>query len=255
MAVKNHQAFYDDPNFDYHQYWQERDYEQKAEEIALKRLFRLIPKKESLLDVGGGFGRLVPTYAPIFKNCFLLDPSKRMLQETKKLLKQYPNLKPKRGVAEKLPYPDKSIQTILCVRTIHHLNSPEKGIREFARVLKPKGFLILEFANKMHFKNILKAIFRFDLGFFSSKPEDISLKEGVTPFLNYHPQFIKKLLARQGFKIRKTYSVSNFRHPLTKKLIPLSVLLAIESGFSLLTSCFPPFSFFGPSIFVFCQKA
>jgi ubiquinone/menaquinone biosynthesis C-methylase UbiE len=246
---------YDDPNFDYEVYWSLRQYEHKSEVIALKRILKIIPEKRSILDVGGGFGRLTPTYAPLFKSYALADPSKRMIAEARKLLRRFPKLELKQAFAEELPFKSKSFQVILCVRTIHHLKDCDKAIKEFARVMEPGGYLILEFANKMHFKNMLKAVFLRRGNLFDLEPEDISHKERLAPFLNYHPIFIKNLLNRQEFVILRTYSVSNFRHPLIKKLVPLGFLLKVEAGFSWLSSKFLPLASFGPSIFILAKKA
>ena len=48
---------YDDPKYNYQDYWAGREYEHAAEEIAIKRLLRG-RKFEHAVDVGGGYGRL-----------------------------------------------------------------------------------------------------------------------------------------------------------------------------------------------------
>ena len=48
---------YDDPNFDYTKYWVGRDYENAAEEIAIRRLLKG-KHFASAVDIGGGYGRL-----------------------------------------------------------------------------------------------------------------------------------------------------------------------------------------------------
>lgn len=250
-------VFYDDPAFDYQKYWTTREYEDKSEKIALKRFFQFIPQthKKSLIDIGGGFGRLTPEYTSLFKSCLLVDPSEKLLNEAQKLCQKYPNLSIKKAFVEKLPAGDKSFDVALLIRILHHLTDLGLVLKEINRVLKPSGFLILEFANKMHLKNCLKALFRGDLKFFTDHtPENISRKRRVAPFLNYHTNHIKTLLYSHGFKIIKTFSVSNFRHSLIKKIIPLKILLALEGIFSFSSSYLPIFRFFGPSIFILAQK-
>lgn len=251
MPTKKLVAFYDDPTYDYKKYWQERQYECKAEEIALKALFTLVSNRNKLVDIGAGFGRLVPLYAPLFQECLLIDPSQRQLEEAKKLTEKYTNLTFKKAFAEKLPLEDKSFDVVLFIRTFHHLEKPELAVKEVARVLKPGGFLVLEFANKIHLKSCLRAIFQLNPDCFSLKPEDISREEGDVPFLNYHPRFVEKLLLANKLKPIKTLSVSNFRHPLVKKIFPLKILLFLEAKVQELASKVH----LGPSIFLLAQKA
>lgn len=246
---------YDDPDFNYPKYWQNRQYEDKAERIALKKLFRRIPKKESLLDIGGGYGRLTNEYAPLFKEAFLIDPSEKLLSLAQSLKQKYPQLKLKRATAEELPFKDNHFQTILMIRTLHHLKHPQKAIKEIARVLKPGGWLILEFANKTRLRSLVKALLKFDFNFFTShQPIDICRQKGDIPFVSFHPSQVKTLLLANRLKISKILSVSNFRDPTLKKIIPLPALLTLESIISSASSFFPVWRFFGPSVFVLAQK-
>lgn len=246
--------FYDDPQFDYQKYWQGREYENEAEKLTLKKILLSIKPKDSLLDIGGGFGRLVSVYAPIFKKCVLVDPSEKLLSYSKKLKKTYPNLEVKKGIIENLPFKNEYFQVAICIRVFHHLKNPQKAIKEIKRVLKPKGFLVLEFANKIRFKNVLKAIIFLDFDFFTSHlSSNISSNKNI-PFVSYHPNQIKTLLLANDFEIKKIISVSNFRLPLIKKIIPLKILLKLEEIFSCLSSFLPFLSFFGPSVFILAQK-
>ena len=244
--------FYDDSSYDYKKYWQERKYEDEADRMALKKLLRFIPHphQKIILDLGCGFGRLTPLYAPLFKKCLLIDPSQRLLKEAKKLKKKYPHLDFKKAFAEKLPLKNKRVEVILFIRACHHLQSLQPVVKELSRVLKPGGFLILEFANKIHIKSVIRAVFKKKLNYLLSHlPESISTDKEV-PFFNYHPTHVKSLLLANDFKIIKGLSVSNFRNRLFKKIFPLKLLLWLEN---LAQEVLASFSF-GPSIFLFCQK-
>lgn len=243
--------FYNDPSFNYQKYWQKRLYEDEAERIVLKRIFQLIGSGEALADVGGGFGRLVPEYGSYFKKCVLIDPSQKLLVLAKKLCPKYKNLTVTEGRIENLPLDNRTFDVVLLVRILHHLSRPKKAIQEIQRILRPGGYLILEFANELHAKNCLRALLRLDFNFFTKHtPEDIGHREGTPPFFNYHPNQIKTLLLSEGFEISKTFSVSNFRHPLVKKIVPGGLLLFLEKFLQ------EPLASvnFGPSIFVLAQK-
>ncbi len=241
-------------SFNYSRFWQGREYEDLAEKGTLQALFKEIPKKENLIDVGAGFGRLASAYASQFKKCLLVDPSERLLKAAQTKLKKYPNLYFKKGPAQKLPAGSKQFDVAIMIRISHHLPMLEKPLQEVSRVLKPKGFLIFEFANKINFKASLKAIFHAKMDFlFSHQPTDVFGRENI-PFYNYHPNQIKTLLLANGFTIKDSLSVSNFRFSLLKKIVPLSYLLFIEKTFSSLCAHFSFLAYFGPSIFVLAQK-
>lgn len=51
------------------------------------------------------------------------------------------------GFAEKLPFPDASIDIVTCLTVIEHVESPSLAVAEMARVLRPGGMLFLEAPN------------------------------------------------------------------------------------------------------------
>ena len=79
---------------DYSSYWQNRQYEEKAEEIALKKLFSSLSKKKqkTILEIGAGFGRLAAIYASFFKKVILLEPSAKLLKEAQANLANKKNI-------------------------------------------------------------------------------------------------------------------------------------------------------------------
>lgn len=51
------------------------------------------------------------------------------------------------GMAERLPFPDSSIDLVTCLTVIEHVESPARAVAEMARVLRPGGMLFLEAPN------------------------------------------------------------------------------------------------------------
>lgn len=246
-------SFYDDSHYDYKKYWETRKYENQAEKIALKKFFPLIHPKNQIIDIGGGFGRLVPDYAPLFKKCLLVEPSGKLLKEAKKVCRRYPNVTLQKSFVEKILIKDESFDVALMVRVAHHLTDLEAMIKQVEKILKPGGYFILEFANKTHFKNCLEAILRFNWRFFTNHiPENLKTKRGSNPFFNYHPNQIKTLLLSNHFEIIKCLSVSNFRQSWLKKYLPLKFLLWLEDKRQNL--CFSFHLYLAPSIFVLARK-
>jgi SAM-dependent methyltransferase len=245
--------YYDHPDFDYRSFWENRQYEDQAEKTALAKLFSLIKNKKakSLIDIGAGFGRLTPIYAPLFKNCLLVEPSEKLLAEAKRINKAYDNLAFKESYVEKLPVENESFEAVLMVRVAHHLENLEDMIEEVHRVLKPNGFFIMEYANKKHLKNFFEAFLKHDWQDFADHgPEKIKTRPASFPFFNYHPNQIRTLLLGHDFAILKRLSVSNFRSPLLKKILPVKLLLFLEKMISPIASYYR----WGPSIFVLSQK-
>lgn len=253
-----YQAQYDDSSFDYKRYWDKRSYEHQCEKIAIEKLIRMIPNnyRENSLEIGSGFGRLVKVYAPIFKSSTLLEPSEKQLLYAKERLVSYPCLIFRKGYGENIPYQEHSFDVVFIVRVMHHLIEPQQVLQEAFRVLKPGGFLVLEFANKSHFKLRLTAIFNKQLRskIFSLDPIDRRSRKSILkktiPFFNYHPSWVKSLVKKVGFKIIEELSVSNFRIPIIKSLLPVKICCLLES---LLQPLLAKISF-GPSIFLLLKK-
>jgi len=247
-------AHYD--SYDYPAYWQDRDYEHNSEIEAIKAFLGKIPEINNILDIGTGYGRLTPTYSFRAKKIILSDPSSKLLSiaRSKFNQKKYSFL---HSAIETLP--DKihanSIDLIVCIRVLHHIEDVESSIEIMCKLLKKRGYLILEFANKGHFKALIREFFKGNLTF----PLDIfpldkrskkSRKKTNLPFLNYHPEIIKHKLRECDFNILEVRSVSNIRSPFLKKILPLDTLISIEKALQI------PFGFisFGPSVFLLAQK-
>lgn len=240
--------YYDDPSFSYTRYWQKRQYENFADQIALKRLLTAIPFAKSLIDIGAGFGRLTDSYYRQAEKCVLVDPSEKMLAQARANCPQK-NISFTKAFVEKLPFVKASFDIAIMVRTFHHLKEPEQALAEVARVLKPTGYFILEFANKIHFKAKLRAWLKGKIGKLDNlKPVTVGREK--VPFMNYHPQHVTELLQNNHFQIIETLSVSNFRNPVCKSILPLRWLLFLEK-----ISQKPYAAFFaGPSIYILAQK-
>jgi len=246
-------AFYD--SYDYLSYWQGRDYEDNCEKVALERFFKEIMVKKSIIDIGGGFGRLTNVYAPLFEKCLVLDPAEKNLSIGKEKAKNFTNVSFIQGSLPKLLINDSSFSMALLIRVSHHLPDLLPSFTEINRILQKDGFLVLEVANKIHFLAKVRAIFRGDFSFAKDlnpleRRSETNIKLGSISFINHHPQKVITDLKDSGFLIKDVLSVSNFRNPIMKKIIPEKILLSLEK---VLQKSFAK-AFFGPSIFILAQK-
>lgn len=243
---------YDNGDYNYLHYWDHRAYEHAAEEMALKRLLKG-RHFETAADIGGGYGRLCIFLKKYADKVTLAEPSKQQLAIAKDFLKDHPSIAQVLTQADDLKLEDKSQDLITVIRVMHHLPDPSTEFREFHRVLRDDGILILEVANNAHARNRLKYAVKGKR--IPSRPVDIrsasNRNDDEPAFVNHNPRTVIKQLAHAGLKVEKVLSVSNLRSPGLKKVMPKSIMLAAES---LMQSTLAPI-YFGPSVFMLVKKA
>jgi len=255
-------AAYD--SFDYEDYWKGRDYEHQSELYALREFLSKLKKVNTIADLGCGYGRITPSYINRAKRVILTDPSASLLKDLRnnlQFIKKQQSFSAKTKVIqsnlENLPgkIRKNTVDLVILVRVLHHLKDPEKGILIASSFIRPGGYLILEFPNKLHGKALLKNIVRgnvtYPLDIFpADKRSFANIKKNTLPFMNYHPDSVIKCLKDNRLEIVSIRSVSNIRSSRLKKNIPLETLITIEKALQI------PLArvFFGPSIFILAKK-
>lgn len=244
-------ADYNDKTYDYTKYWEGRSYENEAEFIALKKLLpKDFDKSRSVIDIGGGFGRLLPIYKERFGKISIFDYSQKLLEaaiENADKMGLKINII-KGDVSNVSSLVKETYDYVSMIRVSHHLDNLEEVFREVDRILEQNGVFILEIANKMHFKSVISNLLKFNFGYFNKKSLSVATKD-VT-FLNHHPKYVEMLLDRCDFKVVRKLSVSNLRNPYIKKILPIGTTLFIENIMQNAMSSF----YFGPSIFYKIEK-
>jgi ubiquinone/menaquinone biosynthesis C-methylase UbiE len=237
---------YNDPAHNYLHYWDGREYENAAEEIAIKRLLNTRHFKHAV-DVGGGFGRLCVVLEAFADQVTLAEPSEKQLSIAADFLKDHPRIDQQLLQADDLKFPDQSVDLVTMVRVMHHLPDPTGEFAEIHRILTDDGWFVLEVANVAHALNRLKYFLRGKS--LPVTPIDIRSAEHRTAdsiaFVNHHPQTVIDQLHTAGFEVSTTLSVSNFRSPVLKKIFAPSLLLSAEKATQTLLAPL----YFGPSIF------
>ena len=77
---------YNDPSHNYLKYWEGREYEHAAEEVAIATLLKGKSFKKAI-DVGGGYGRLSVFLRNFSEHVTLAEPSQQQLDIEKEFLK------------------------------------------------------------------------------------------------------------------------------------------------------------------------
>lgn len=242
---------YNDPKHNYLHYWDNRDYEHRAEEMAIKRLLKG-SHFDYAVDIGGGYGRLCVLLENYADKVTLAEPSQQQLDIAEDFLKEHPRVDRRLLQGEDLQFANESVDLLTMIRVMHHLPDPSAEFREFNRVLTKDGRLLLEVANYAHGRNRLKHALKGKR--LPIEPVDIrspeNRKKDEIPFVNHNPKTVMKQLAHAGFKVEKVLSVSNLRSPALKKVMPGSLMLALEKAMQPALAK----TFFGPSVFLLLSK-
>lgn len=200
---------------------QGREYEDLAERIALEHL--LPPTGRRLVDIGAGFGRLSQFYEG-YDQVILLDYSRSLLRQAQERLGRDERILYVAASFYSMPFVPAAIDTAMMVRVIHHVADVPHLLGEVARVLVEGGTFALEFASKRN----LKAMARYALGRQDWSPYDQAPVEFVEMNFDFHPAWMQERLAEAGFHVKHRRTVSHFRLPLLKRLVPPRALAQLD---------------------------
>ncbi|MDL2342070.1 MAG: class I SAM-dependent methyltransferase [Patescibacteria group bacterium] len=242
---------YNDPTHNYLHYWDGREYEHAAEEIAIKKLLRG-KRFAHAVDIGGGYGRLCVLLEKYAEKVTLAEPSQQQLDIAADFLKTHPEVDRKLMQADDLKFKDGTVDLFTMIRVMHHLPDPTAEFNEIARSLAPNGYAIIEVANYAHARNRLKHFIKGQR--LPVKPVDIrsaaNKRDEEIAFVNHNPKTVLRQLEHAGLHVESTLSVSNLRSTQLKKLLPKKLLLTAEYVLQKPLAG----SYFGPSIFFLVRK-
>ncbi len=157
-------------------------------------IFYLAPKKRDvILDLGCGTGRLT---IPLSKNCkkiIGIDFSERMLEVARKKSVGYKNIEYRRLDARKrLPFASSSFDSAIASLVINHIDDVGSFFKDIGRVLKSKGTLVFNDVNPD--------------GYVSPSYEDTIFRlsqEGKKIFFHHSLDSLVNNLHRVGFEIEQ----------------------------------------------------
>jgi len=199
---------------------QGREYEDLAERQALRRL--LPPTGKRIIDIGGGFGRLVDLYDG-FGEIVLMDPSRSQLQDAQRRLGQGRVIYVAANVYE-MPFTAGAFDTAVMVRVLHHLSDVPGAMRAIHPILRPGGTFVLEYANKRNLKAILRHLLRRQ----TVSPFALEPWEFAPLHFDFHPTYVEQSLSGAGFHLERQLAVSHFRIGWLKRHVPARILATAE---------------------------
>jgi ubiquinone/menaquinone biosynthesis C-methylase UbiE len=201
-----------------------REYEDRTEAIALKRL---LPKQGRLmLELGAGAGRNTPRYLG-FDRIVLLDYSRTQLEQAQTRLGKSDKYIYVAADVYRLPFIDGLFDGATMIRVLHHIADAPKALRQIRVVMSPNGTFVLEFANKLN----LKAILRYLLGKQKWSPFTLEPVEFVELNFDFHPKAVINWLKELGFSIERILTLSHFRVGFLKRIVPTGILVFFDSLF------------------------
>jgi len=176
------------------------------------------PQPETkLIDVASGTGDIAKLFSKKTKKLgqiTCIEPNSQMLNQGKKRLKKYNNIKWINAPAEKIPIKDNTFDYYSISYGIRNVSDINNVLKEALRVLKPGGrFMCLEFSKidnellKYLYKQYSKTIpFIGKLIVGSNKPYEY-LIESIDKF--YNQEELAKLIKDNGFSNVEYRNVSN----------------------------------------------
>ena len=142
----------------------------KVSKSELKKIFnsyfRIFPKKEFKkenvgIDLGSGSGRWARYIIPKIKKLYLLEPSKKAINVSKKRFKKFKNVEYLNIEIKKLDVKNNSLDFAYSLGVIHHLKYPIKSFKIVNRKLKKNSpFLVYLYHNFEDHSRVYKFLWK-----------------------------------------------------------------------------------------------
>jgi ArsR family transcriptional regulator len=109
----------------------------------LHGLLSLLASDAVVGDLGCGTGRLSDTVAPYVRRVIAVDGSAEMLKVAEARLNHHANVDLRLGALEALPIDHDQLDIAMMALVLHHVPDPPLVLAECARVLRPRGRLLI----------------------------------------------------------------------------------------------------------------
>jgi ubiquinone/menaquinone biosynthesis C-methylase UbiE len=198
-----------------------RDYEDRTERLALRRL--LPPRGQRAVHLGAGFGRMTDELGG-YDQVIVLDYSRTMLHDAQSRLGADGRYVYVAADIYHLPLADGSCDAAVMERVIHHMADVPAALAQIRAVLAPGAPFVLEYASKRNLKSIL----RYGLRRQKWNPFALEPVEFVKLNFDFHPDYMRRCLHAAGFETERRLALSYLRLGVLKRCVPLSLLVALD---------------------------
>jgi SAM-dependent methyltransferase len=113
-----------------------------ADVVALLSDVAKLTRKSIVADIGSGTGISTKLILHNHNTVFAVEPNREMREAAERLLAEYPNFRSVDGAAEATTLTDKSVDLIIAGQAFHWFDRM-KARQEFARILRPGGWVVL----------------------------------------------------------------------------------------------------------------
>lgn len=210
IVKKNVLKFKDNKELEkyYEKKWEKEGYKRgvKVNGINISNIFQkereksafkfLNPKKSDvILDAGCGKGKLAIKISKKCKKIYGVDITKNAFSKASK--KSSKNIIFKKMNIEELKFRNNTFDKIVCVEALEHVINPKRVIKEFSRVLKKKGKLVLTYPT-------LNTNYSARASNFIGIRKDLKISEHLNEF-SYNELILE--FKKRGFKFVKSEGV------------------------------------------------
>ena len=168
---------------------------------------------ERVLDVGCGRANDAMDLARRGGTCLGLEPSETMICHAKReIAKDGTGVALLRGIGEDMPLKSHSFDKVVCKGALDHFPTPERAVKEMARVVKPGGTVIITVANLDCLGFRLGRTFFVRFRKLLRREESIYEKIWQTPFdhtFRFDYKTLNKMV-RQHMKVDESIGISLF---------------------------------------------
>jgi ubiquinone/menaquinone biosynthesis C-methylase UbiE len=225
---------YDQGDYDYRNFWTDRQYEEWAENRVLSRIIGKLGHPRWFADFGGGFGRNAVHYRARASHSVIVDYSANNLAHAGELHAADVadgRIHLIRGTVTALPFVDAAFDAAMVIRVLHHLGDVERALVEMGRTVG--GSWLVDVPIKHHALGRLRSAVRLQSREMRS-PEPIIRGSSEHPFRAYRLPIIRQRLSETDWDSDLVASVNNFRRwdqafprPVVAALRPLVQTLEI----------------------------
>jgi SAM-dependent methyltransferase len=202
---------YDANDYDYQDYWTDRDYEQRSEDRVLRRLVPKLGNCSWFVDFGGAYGRNADYYLPITKRAVILDYSATNLKNAARRhadAVESGRLGLVRCDLKAIPFAGYAFDGAIVIRVLHHLPDLDHVLAEMGRCVR--GRWLVDVPIKHHLLSLVRGAARGRLHHIRSA-EPLVTGDSDEKYFNFQLDAVRSRLSDLGWRTRLAASANNFR--------------------------------------------